>query len=84
MSARTFVHGRPAISGVRLFISSTFEDMQDERRTLLEIGLPIVRVACERAGASFHEVDLRWSISAGASLRRKQMLVMSSVSVSTR
>jgi hypothetical protein len=48
---------------VRLFISSTFSDMQAERRVLVERVFPRVREWCQSRGVSFTEIDLRWGIT---------------------
>jgi tetratricopeptide (TPR) repeat protein len=48
---------------VRLFISSTFSDMQAERRVLVERVFPRVRDWCQSRGVSFTEIDLRWGIT---------------------
>jgi tetratricopeptide (TPR) repeat protein len=57
--------------GVRLFVSSTFEDMYREREELVKFVFPQVRRHCEQRGIAFNEVDLRWGITseqAGAGL----------------
>ena len=51
-------------SNIRVFLSSTFRDMQAERAMLLAQAFPPVRQLCERAGLGFHEVDLRWGVTA--------------------
>lgn len=48
---------------IRVFISSTFNDMQLERDQLVKKTFPILRAQCEKAGVSFTEVDLRWGIT---------------------
>jgi hypothetical protein len=48
---------------VRLFLSSTFRDMQAEREELLKRVLPQVRKLCAQRGVSWNEVDLRWGIT---------------------
>jgi NACHT domain- and WD repeat-containing protein len=50
----------------RVFISSTFADMQDEREALQAFVFPRLRELCASYGARFHAVDLRWGISADA------------------
>ena len=48
---------------IRVFISSTFLDMQKEREILnLEV-FPIVKGACDRLGVPFNMIDLRWGIT---------------------
>lgn len=48
---------------IRVFLSSTFRDMQAEREELVKQVLPEVRAACEARGVAFSEVDLRWGVS---------------------
>lgn len=48
---------------IRVFLSSTFKDMQTERHYLLTRVFPEVRDACERRGVGFTEIDLRWGIT---------------------
>src|SRR5262245_10677549 len=50
-------------AAVRLFVSSTFRDMERERETLRREVFPLVRRACEERGASFFEIDLRWGVT---------------------
>ena len=49
--------------GIRVFISSTFIDMQGERNQLVKNIFPQIRQICEQRGIIFHEVDLRWGIT---------------------
>nr|WP_225024842.1 DUF4062 domain-containing protein [Bradyrhizobium septentrionale] len=48
---------------IRLFVSSTFVDMQEERRTLQEDVFPIVRRFLWERGINFVYVDLRWGVT---------------------
>lgn len=48
---------------VRVFVSSTFRDMQAEREELLKRIFPRLRRICERRGVTWGEVDLRWGIT---------------------
>jgi tetratricopeptide (TPR) repeat protein len=48
---------------VRLFVSSTFSDMQPERRVLVERVFPRISEWCAERGVSFTEIDLRWGIT---------------------
>ncbi|HLE52570.1 MAG TPA: tetratricopeptide repeat protein [Anaerolineales bacterium] len=48
---------------IRVFISSTFRDMQAERDELAKFIFPQLRKLCERRGATWGEVDLRWGIT---------------------
>jgi preprotein translocase subunit SecA/nephrocystin-3 len=45
---------------VRVFISSTFKDMQAERETLIKKVFSQLRKMCEARAVSWTEVDLRW------------------------
>jgi len=48
---------------VRVFISSTFRDMQAERDILIKKVFPQLRKLCEERAVSWTEVDLRWGIT---------------------
>ena len=48
---------------VRVFVSSTFRDMQDERDVLVKHVFPQLRQRCRERGVEFVEVDLRWGIT---------------------
>ena len=48
---------------VRVFVSSTFTDMQCERDVLARRTFPEVRARCELRGVTLAEVDLRWGIT---------------------
>jgi len=48
---------------VRVFLSSTFRDMQAEREQLIKQAFPILRASCAARGLIFKEVDLRWGIT---------------------
>ncbi|GHU23424.1 hypothetical protein FACS1894172_08200 [Spirochaetia bacterium] len=48
---------------IRVFISSTFRDMQSERDYLVMKIFPVIRRYCEDRDISFFELDLRWGIS---------------------
>src|SRR5450755_1646276 len=47
---------------IRVFISSTFRDMQEEREELVKQIFPQLRRLCESRGVTWGEVDLRWGI----------------------
>lgn len=47
----------------RLFVSSTFADFQLERAILHDTVFPRVARYCERRGATFQPVDLRWGVT---------------------
>jgi hypothetical protein len=48
---------------IRVFISSTFRDMQAERDELVKFTFPRLRKLCEQRGVTWGEVDLRWGIT---------------------
>ncbi len=48
---------------IRVFISSTFRDMQEERDYLVKYTFPQLRKLCESRGVVWGEVDLRWGIT---------------------
>lgn len=48
---------------VRVFISSTFRDMQAEREELVKRVFPQLRKLCEERGVGFVDVDLRWGVT---------------------
>ncbi len=48
---------------IRVFISSTFRDMQAEREELVKRVFPQVRRLCEQRGVAWSEVDLRWGVT---------------------
>lgn len=48
---------------IRVFISSTFRDMNEERDYLNTIIFPQIRDYCEQRFLNFMPVDLRWGIT---------------------
>lgn len=48
---------------VRVFISSTFADMMNERNYFNQVLAPQLTRLCEKRGVSFFSVDLRWGIT---------------------
>lgn len=48
---------------IRVFISSTFSDMQAERDELIKFVFPQLRSLCDSRGVVWGEVDLRWGIT---------------------
>jgi tetratricopeptide (TPR) repeat protein len=48
---------------IRVFVSSTFRDMQAEREELVKRVFPQVRRLCEARGVGWSEVDLRWGVT---------------------
>lgn len=47
---------------IRVFVSSTFRDMHDEREELIKRVFPQLRKLCESRGVIWGEVDLRWGL----------------------
>ena len=50
-------------SELRLFISSTFRDLHDEREYLVKKIFPEIRSLCRERGVTFTEIDLRWGLT---------------------
>ena len=48
---------------IRVFVSSTFRDMQAERDELVKRVFPRIRRMCEQRGVRWSEVDLRWGVT---------------------
>lgn len=48
---------------IRVFVSSTFRDMQTERDELVKFIFPQLRKRCEGRAVTWGEVDLRWGIT---------------------
>ncbi|THJ18173.1 MAG: DUF4062 domain-containing protein [Nitrospira sp. CG24B] len=48
---------------IRVFISSTFRDMKEERDYLVKYTFPWLRKLCESRGVIWGDVDLRWGIT---------------------
>ncbi len=55
--------GSPDLRTLRVFISSTFRDMQAEREQLVKHIFPRLRERCEERRVIWGDVDLRWGIS---------------------
>ncbi|KAM4807933.1 NACHT domain- and WD repeat-containing protein 1 [Rhinophrynus dorsalis] len=49
-------------NAVRLFISSTFADMAEERDALMEFAYPEIQGFCQKHGLGFEVVDMRWGV----------------------
>ena len=58
---------------IRIFISSTFEDMRKERDILQQKVYPYLVELCAPRGWQIDFVDLRWGISKEASVQQKTM-----------
>ncbi len=62
--------GSPQDEGiVRVFVSSTFRDMQAERDELARLVFPELRRRCRARGIEFAAIDLRWGITATQAAR---------------
>ncbi|HVK37053.1 MAG TPA: DUF4062 domain-containing protein [Candidatus Kapabacteria bacterium] len=48
---------------LRVFVSSTFRDLQEEREHLVKKVFPEIRARCRARGITFTEVDLRWGLT---------------------
>ncbi len=59
--ANTSLHQRDRI--IRVFVSSTFRDMQADRDVLVKKIFPQLRKLCEERAVTWTEVDLRWGIT---------------------
>ena len=57
----------------RLFISSTFNDLREERNVLQNEVFPEIKVFCKSYGYNFEPIDLRWGVSSEAGLDHKAM-----------
>lgn len=57
----------------RVFVSSTFEDLKDEREALQRFAFPPLATICESVGASFQAIDLRWGVRDEAAVNQKTM-----------
>jgi NACHT domain- and WD repeat-containing protein len=57
----------------RVFVSSTFKDMEAERNVLQEQVFPQLKELCRSRGHRFQDIDLRWGVSEEASLDQQAM-----------
>jgi hypothetical protein len=57
----------------RVFVSSTFSDLKAERDALQAYVFPRLRELCEKHGARFQAIDLRWGVSEEASRDQQTM-----------
>src|ERR1035441_3714357 len=57
----------------RVFVSSTFEDLKDERDALQRCAFPPLAALCESLGARFQAIDLRWGVRDEAAINQKTM-----------
>ena len=59
----------------RVFISSTFSDLKEERDALQKEVFPKLRELCKKQGFSFQAIDLRWGVSEEAALDQQTMKI---------
>lgn len=59
----------------RIFVSSTFSDLEAERDALSRKVFPSIHDYCARAGYGFQAIDLRWGIGREASLDQRTMRI---------
>src|SRR5579862_1911152 len=57
----------------RVFVSSTFEDLIDERNALQRDVFPRLSRLCEAHGSRFQAIDLRWGVRDEAVLGQRMM-----------
>ena len=57
----------------RVFVSSTFTDMKEERRILQRDVFPRLEKFCEQNGARFQGIDLRWGVNEKTSLNQETL-----------
>jgi len=53
----------PQSNELRVFISSTFRDLQEEREHLVKKIFPEIRALCRERGVAFTDIDLRWGLT---------------------
>ena len=58
---------------IRVFVSSTFRDMVEERNELMTHTWPALRRFCRERQVEFVEVDLRWGIPEAQSTRKETL-----------
>lgn len=60
---------------IRLFISSTFNDLKLERDALQRDVFPDLEEYCQKNGFQFQAIDLRWGVSGEAGLNHRAMQI---------
>lgn len=63
------------VRNIRIFVSSTFSDLEAERNALQKDVFPRLRSLAESLGCRFQAIDLRWGISEEASLDQQTMKI---------
>jgi NACHT domain- and WD repeat-containing protein len=59
----------------RIFVSSTFSDLKEERNALQERCFPRLRELCTQHGCRFQAIDLRWGVRDEAGLDQQTMKI---------
>lgn len=59
----------------RVFVSSTFSDLKEERNALQKNVFPQLRALCRKHGCRFQAIDLRWGVREEATLDHKTMKI---------
>ena len=59
----------------RIFLSSTFSDLKEERNALQEWVFPKLRDLCMQHGCRFQAIDLRWGVREEAALDQQTMRI---------
>jgi hypothetical protein len=62
-----------AVKTFRVFVSSTFRDLEEERNILQEEVFPELKELCRSRGHRLQDIDLRWGVSEEASLDQQAM-----------
>lgn len=60
---------------IRVFVSSTFSDLKQERNALQEHVFPKLEQLCSLNGSQFQAIDLRWGVSSEAGLDHRTMRI---------
>lgn len=60
---------------IRVFVSSTFRDMEEERNLLMSQVWPQLRSFCRERNVEFVEVDLRWGITEEESIKHNTLKI---------
>ncbi len=58
---------------LRIFVSSTFSDLKEERNALQAYVFPRLRELCAQHGCRFQAIDLRWGVRDEAGLDQQTM-----------
>jgi Domain of unknown function (DUF4062) len=59
----------------RIFVSSTFSDLKEERNALQKYVFPRLRDLCTQHGCRFQAIDLRWGVSEEAGLDQQTVKI---------